>query len=90
MTCNAEGRVTALDLSGLGLEGTLPPQLAGLAALESLNLSGNAFSGPIPPAWLSPDALPSLATADLSSNQLSGACLAAFHLAFFQERAGST
>ena len=41
-------RVIALDLSRLGLRGTIPAQLAGLDQLVSLRLSGNALSGPIP------------------------------------------
>ena len=46
---NAAGRVTSLVLSRNGLEGTIPPELGGLAELETLNLWGNNLTGPIPP-----------------------------------------
>ena len=70
MTCGAGQQVTALDLSGLGLAGTLPlALLQGLPALQALNLSGNSFSGPLPAAWASR----ALQSADLSGNDLSGA-----------------
>ena len=45
VVCSAAGAVVALDLSELGLRGTLPAQLAGLPALERMNLSGNRFAG---------------------------------------------
>ncbi|XP_039841891.1 receptor-like kinase TMK3 [Panicum virgatum] len=41
-------RVTAIDLAGQGLAGTLPSS-PGLTALESLELQGNALSGAVPP-----------------------------------------
>lgn len=72
VTCSREQRVATLDLSGLGLEGSLPPQLAALHALERLNLSGNSLHGGLPSAWLQRDALPALRSADLSLNQLQG------------------
>lgn len=73
VTCSPEGLITRLELPNLGLEGTLPAQLAELSHLLLLNLSGNAFGGGIPSDWLGPRGLPSLATADLSNNQLEGA-----------------
>ncbi|KAL4452433.1 hypothetical protein ABPG75_008095 [Micractinium tetrahymenae] len=72
VTCGLAHRVTALDLSGLGLEGSLPPQLAALPALERLNLSGNALGSSLPRSWLQRGAFPALRSADLSHNQLEG------------------
>lgn len=70
VTCGAGQQVTAVDLSGLGLAGTLPPALLqGLPGLQALNLSANALSGSLPAQWASS----SLATADLSENSLTGA-----------------
>ena len=44
---NDEGRVTGLGLHGL--TGLIPPELVGLAALESLSLYSRTVLGPIPP-----------------------------------------
>ncbi|XP_027111974.2 uncharacterized protein [Coffea arabica] len=41
-------RVTALDISNLGLTGTIPPQLGNLSFLMSLDMSGNNFYGELP------------------------------------------
>ena len=43
-------RVTAVKLSNKGLDGTIPPELAQLTALESLWLSGNELTGCVPSA----------------------------------------
>lgn len=72
VTCNTAGQVTALNLTGLGLEGTLPEELAGLPALAALDLSGNKFRGTLPAAWLQEGALPQLAVARLGDNLLGG------------------
>jgi Leucine-rich repeat (LRR) protein/serine/threonine protein kinase len=44
----AAGRVTSLDVSHLGLTGTLSPAVGELERLEVLNLTDNAVSGRIP------------------------------------------
>ncbi|XP_034591823.1 receptor protein kinase WSS1 [Setaria viridis] len=49
VTCSAAGRVTAIDLAGQGLAGTLPSSISNLTAPESLQLQGNALSGAVPP-----------------------------------------
>ena len=48
VTADAEGRVTGLDLSGIGLEGRLPEEFAHLTDLRRLNLSHNRLTGKIP------------------------------------------
>lgn len=68
VTC-AGGQVVGLDLSGLGLLGTLPT-LSGLSSLRQLDLSGNLLYGSLPPGWA--DELPSLASLRLQGNNLSG------------------
>ncbi|CAN6207156.1 unnamed protein product [Urochloa humidicola] len=62
ITCSPSGRVTAIDLAGQGLTGTLPSSLSNLTALESLQLQGNALSGDVPP----------LRSASLASLSLAG------------------
>ncbi|KAF8658513.1 hypothetical protein HU200_058969 [Digitaria exilis] len=47
ITCSDVGRVTAIDLAGEGLAGTLPSSLSNLTNLLSLQLHGNALSGAI-------------------------------------------
>ena len=49
VTTTENGRVTALNLPGNGLSGSLPAALSNLPFLELLWLSSNALSGPIPP-----------------------------------------
>ncbi|XP_017985314.1 PREDICTED: putative receptor-like protein kinase At3g47110 [Theobroma cacao] len=49
ISCSARhGRVSVLDLSHMGLEGTIAPHLGNLSFLVSLNLSGNNFHGYLP------------------------------------------
>ncbi|CAK9168135.1 unnamed protein product [Ilex paraguariensis] len=44
----ATGRVTALNLSDMGLSGTIAPHLGNLSFLTTLDLSSNSFHGYIP------------------------------------------
>ncbi|KAK2969091.1 hypothetical protein RJ640_025562 [Escallonia rubra] len=46
--CNRHGRVAYLNLSNMGLLGTIPPSMGNLSFLVSLDLSNNSFSGGIP------------------------------------------
>ncbi|KAK4391769.1 putative LRR receptor-like serine/threonine-protein kinase [Sesamum angolense] len=49
VTCGSRHqRVTALDISRMGLTGNLPPHMGNLTFLVSLNLSGNSFHGSLP------------------------------------------
>ncbi|CBI22000.3 unnamed protein product, partial [Vitis vinifera] len=49
VSCNAHhGRLTALNLSNMGLEGTIPPQVSNLSFLASLDLSDNYFHASLP------------------------------------------
>ena len=66
----AEGlRVTALDLSHMGLNGRIPPELSALDALAVLRLGHNQLAGSIPPEL---GALSRLRTLDLENNALTG------------------
>lgn len=48
-TCDARhGRVKALNLSNMGLKGTISPQLGNLSFLSLLDLQGNSFYGQLP------------------------------------------
>ena len=48
VTTSSAGRVTALELDGNGLDGTLPAALTDLSELERLDLQDNALSGALP------------------------------------------
>ncbi|KAL4312929.1 hypothetical protein GQ457_01G003600 [Hibiscus cannabinus] len=49
VTCGSRhDRVTALNLSGLGLVGTLPPHLGNLSFLSLLSIENNHFHGTLP------------------------------------------
>ena len=62
-------RVAGLELSDLGLSGTVPDSLAGLDSLTSLRLGGNRLTGGIP---VSLRDLEGLRILDLSDNELTG------------------
>jgi glucose/arabinose dehydrogenase len=66
---NENGRVVGLALTGNGLSGEIPPDLADLASLESLALNRNQLSGEIPAELGN---LASLTDLRLAGNQLSG------------------
>ncbi len=78
---DASGRVVRLDLSGQldqqtrewtthGLAGAIPPELGGLASLETLSLARNELTGAIPPEL---GGLANLKTLSLGRNELTGA-----------------
>lgn len=69
MHCEGDRRVTGVNLSRLGLNGTIDPALASLVSLRFILLSGNNISGSIPPAIAR---LPSLRVLDVSDNVLAG------------------
>ena len=62
-------RVTKLELSGLGLNGRIPPELGRLSQLVSLDLKRNRLTGPVPPEL---GELTNLEYLVLSFNALSG------------------
>ena len=70
VTCGGHPyRVTALNISSFGLQGTIPPQLGNLSSLQKLDLRYNQLSGTIPSSIFN---ISSLQILDLSDNQLSG------------------
>lgn len=51
ISCRSRGgqhRVTSLDLSNMGLRGTIPPQIGNLSFLAYFNISKNEFNGHLP------------------------------------------
>ncbi|KAG0575907.1 hypothetical protein KC19_5G039000 [Ceratodon purpureus] len=66
--CNTMGQVAQLHLEGMGLNGTIAPQIGNLVHLIYLNCSGNSLRGPIPEL----EGCQELATLDLSVNSLNG------------------
>ena len=69
VTASPEGRVTELNLAGLGLNGRIPSDIGRLDRLASLILQRNRLEGPIPPEL---GALASLERLNLSYNALTG------------------
>jgi len=70
VTCDEQhGRVHALNLSNMGLKGTISPQLGNLSFLVHLDFQGNAFNGELPQSLFQ---LHRLKLLNLSNNMLSG------------------
>uniref|UniRef100_A0A0E0G3N3 Receptor kinase-like protein Xa21 n=1 Tax=Oryza nivara TaxID=4536 RepID=A0A0E0G3N3_ORYNI len=63
------GRVVALELPGLGLRGTVPPDLGNLTYLRRLHLAGNRLHGVLPPEL---GGLAELSHLNLSDNAFQG------------------
>jgi len=69
ITLNENGCVTAIELEGNNLQGSLPVELGNMSSLEVLNLSNNILSDNIPESLCN---LEKLQILNLSSNILSG------------------
>ncbi|KAM1133886.1 hypothetical protein ACFX19_043791 [Malus domestica] len=70
VVCNKHGkRVVALDLSGLGLTGSISPHIGNLSFLHSLQLQNNKLTGTIPTQTFNLFRLRSL---NVSSNTIQG------------------
>ena len=69
VTADSAGKVTALDLRGNGLAGTIPAEMGVLADLEWLDLRDNRLTGPVPGEL---GDLESLRELYLTGNELSG------------------
>ncbi|MCD7473484.1 hypothetical protein HAX54_015385 [Datura stramonium] len=65
VTCDRYRHVTSLDISGLNLTGTLPPDVGHLRFLVNLSVAANQFSGPIP---VELSLIPNLRYLNLSNN----------------------
>ena len=64
-----DNRVVGMDLSSLGLSGTIPSELGNLSSLQRLRLSQNGLTGPVPPEL---GGLANLRDLFLDGNQLTG------------------
>ncbi|XP_031108409.1 MDIS1-interacting receptor like kinase 2-like [Ipomoea triloba] len=69
VTCNRDGSVTSMNLSGYGLKGRIPQEIGLLTSLISLDMSSNNLIGQIP---TSIGNLKNLKMLDLNKNGLSG------------------
>lgn len=69
VTCSSGVTLESLDLSQLGLVGTLPSTMAALGTISSLNLAYNCISGTLPSSLVSLEYLREL---DLQTNYISG------------------
>ncbi|XP_050902668.1 LRR receptor-like serine/threonine-protein kinase SIK1 [Lathyrus oleraceus] len=71
VTCDEHhGRVKALNLSNMGLQGTISPQLGNLSFLVVLDLQGNSFHGELPQKLFKINL--SIQELHLSNNSLTG------------------
>ncbi|KAJ4850388.1 hypothetical protein Tsubulata_050239 [Turnera subulata] len=76
ITCsNRRERVTTLNISGMGLVGTIPPQLGNLSFLWLIDIQENRFHGYIPPELAN---LRRIQYLSFSSNNLTGTIPDAF------------
>ena len=62
-------RVTQLNISSMGVAGTISPEIGNLSFLISLDMSNNSFHGPIPSSIFN---ISSLEVLNLRNNNLSG------------------
>ena len=69
---DSTGAVTGLELSGVGMEGKLPPELGKLTRLKVLNVSSNKLMGSIPKELGNLLKAGSLTELNLSGNALTG------------------
>ncbi|WP_428275802.1 leucine-rich repeat domain-containing protein [Candidatus Palauibacter sp.] len=69
VSTDRQDRIIGLGLSGNGLTGSIPPQLATFSALRRLDLYDNDIEGPIPPELAD---LQSLTALRINSNDLTG------------------
>ncbi|KAI3470539.1 hypothetical protein Pfo_027202 [Paulownia fortunei] len=70
VTCDSRhNRVSELDISEMGLVGSIPPEIGNLSFLVHLNMRDNFFYGPIPPSIFN---MSSLEVIVLTNNSLSG------------------
>ncbi|KAF7804228.1 receptor protein kinase TMK1-like [Senna tora] len=68
MKCDANGKVTMINLPNFNLNGTLSPRVANMSSLVAIRLAGNHLTGVIPNEWTS---LKSLTLLDISGNNIS-------------------
>jgi serine/threonine protein kinase/Leucine-rich repeat (LRR) protein len=69
ITCQSDIAIVGIDLSAMGLEGTLPDSLTFLQNLEVLNLGYNSIAGTLPTVLGS---LTTLTSINLAANRFSG------------------